>query len=141
MPLNRGLRAGLYAALAVLFATGVAWLLIDKTPDPFHPESGGQAGPLWLAIHGAAAMLFLILFGALIPLHMQGNWSRDRNRWTGVVMLLVNGALIVTAYGLYYSGSDLLRGWAHDVHVAAGLFLPIWIAVHVWLGRRAHFSA
>ena len=141
MPLNRSLRAALYAALAMLAATGIAWLLIDRTPDPFHPDAGGQAGPLLLAVHGAAAMAFLILLGALIPAHMQAHWARDRNRWTGLVMLVANGVLIVSAYALYYSGSDMLRGLAHDAHVVAGLFLPPWVAVHVWLGRRARRDA
>lgn len=144
MPLNRAFRAALYTALALLLATGLAWLVAGLGQDPFQPAGeGGAAGwrPLMLAIHGGAAMAFLILLGALLPLHVQGNWARDRNRWTGIVMLATNGVLIVTAYALYYSGSDLWRGWASDVHIAAGLFLPLWVGVHVWLGRRARKAA
>lgn len=143
MRLNRAIRAALYAVLVVLLATGVTWLLVNAAQDPFHPagEGGGALAPRLLAIHGGAAMLFLILFGALIPLHMQNNWARDRNRWTGIVMLAVNGALIVTAYALYYTGSDVIRSWASDLHIAAGLFLPLWVAMHVWLGRRTRLAA
>ena len=136
MPLNRALRGALYAALAVLLASGIGWLLAGAAADPFQPGGQGSAAPRLLAVHGAAAMAFLILLGALIPLHMQANWARDRNRWTGLVMLAVNAALIVTAYALYYSGSDRVRGWASDLHIAAGLLLPLWVAAHVWLGRR-----
>ncbi len=145
MPLNRSIRAALYAAVAVLFLTGVAWLFVNAAQDPFQPAGAGDdqraLGPFLLAVHGGAAMVFLMLLGALLPLHMQGNWSRDRNRWTGVVMLAVNAALIVTAYALYYSGSDLVRGWASNLHIAAGIFLPMWVGVHVWLGRRSRLDA
>jgi hypothetical protein len=137
---NRWIRGSLYAALVVLLATGVAWLVLEPLHDPFQPDGGGAAAAWLLAVHGGAAMAFLLLLGALIPLHIQGNWSRDRNRWTGVVMLAVNAALIVTAYALYYSGSDWLRGWASDLHIAAGFFLPLWVGVHVWLGRRARLA-
>lgn len=141
MRLSSTFRVALYAALVVLLVTGIAWLFIDAASDPFQPAGGGQAGPLLLAVHGGAAMAFLILLGALVPLHVQSNWARDRNRWTGVVMLAVNAVLIVTAYALYYSGSDALRRWASDLHIAAGLFLPLWLGLHVWLGWRARLAA
>lgn len=141
MPLNRSLRAALYLVLGVLFVSGAWWVLLDTTRDPFGDTAGPSAGPLLLAVHGAGAMIFLLLLGALLPLHIQGNWASDRNRWTGIVMLAVNALLIVTAYILYYSGSDLVRGWGSDLHIAGGFFLPLWIAVHVWLGRRARLAA
>ncbi|MBV8536310.1 MAG: hypothetical protein JO128_11995 [Alphaproteobacteria bacterium] len=141
MRLSRTLRVILYAALAVLLATGIAWLVIDATKDPFQAGGGGEVGQPLLAVHGGAAMAFLIVFGALLPLHVQSNWARDRNRWAGVVMLAVNAVLIVTAYALYYSGSDVLRARASDVHIAAGLFLPLWLGVHIWLGWRTRVAA
>jgi hypothetical protein len=45
-------------------------------------------------------------------------------------------ALIVTAFGLYYLGSDMARPWISDVHIVAGLALPAVLIFHVWLGRR-----
>jgi hypothetical protein len=141
MPLNRALRAALYVALVLLLATGIAWLFVDARSNPFQPGGGGEAGALLLAVHGGVAMVFLVLLGALIPMHMQGNWARDRNRWTGVVMLAINAVLILTAYALYYSGSDMFRTWASDLHIAAGLLLPLWLGVHVWLGWRARLAA
>jgi hypothetical protein len=141
MRLSSALRLSLYAVLIVLLVTGVAWLVIDAGKDPFQPGGSGEAEPLLLAVHGGAAMAFLILLGALVPLHVQGNWTRDRNRWTGVVMLAINAVLILTAYALYYSGSDLFRRWASDLHIAAGVFLPLWLGLHVWLGWRARVAA
>jgi hypothetical protein len=141
VPLSRSLRAALYAIMAVLLATGVAWFILDAMRDPFQPGGSGPAGPFLLAVHGGAAMVFLMLLGAMIPMHVHGHWARDRNRWTGIVMLAVNALLIVTAYGLYYSGSDHVRDWASNLHVAAGLALPVWVGVHVWLGWRARLAA
>ncbi len=137
MRLNHYIRSGLYLALIMLFLTGVAWLLVGLAGEPFDPSGWRSMRPSLLAVHGGVAMIFLVLLGALVPMHMQGNWRSRRNRRTGIAMLVLNGALIVTAYGLYYSGSDLVRGWASDLHIAAGLFAPPWILFHIWLGRRS----
>ena len=52
-------------------------------------------------------------------------------------MVTINVLLIVTAFGLYYSGSDVLRGWTCYVHIAVGLALPILFGIHLLLGRRS----
>ena len=134
LPLNRILRLALYAVLAVLFVSGAAWLGID-TDDPALPDVWRAAATVLLQVHGAGAMIFLLLLGALIPLHMQGNWSRSRPRCSGAVVLSLNAILIVTAYALYYA-SDGLRAWASDFHIAAGFGLPALVIFHIWHGRR-----
>ena len=48
-----------------------------------------------------------------------------------------HAVLIATAYGLYYTGSDALRGWISDLHIVVGLALPAGLILHVWLGRRS----
>jgi hypothetical protein len=53
----------------------------------------------------------------------------------------VNGILVTTAWGLYYAGSDLLRNFVADVHIAVGLALPVLAIGHVVLGRRAKSGA
>jgi len=52
-------------------------------------------------------------------------------------MVTFNTVLIVTAFGLYYSGSETLRPWASDVHIGFGLALPVLFLIHVMLGRRS----
>ena len=47
------------------------------------------------------------------------------------------GLLMVTAFGLYYAGSDVLRAWTGYVHIAAGLALPMLFGMHLLLGRRS----
>ena len=134
MPLNRILRLALYVVLLTLFVSGAVWLGID-TDDPTLPGSWRSAATVLLQVHGGAAMIFLVLLGALIPLHMQGNWSRGRPRCSGVVLLTLNAILIVTAYALYYA-SEGLRAWAGDIHIAAGFGLPAVVVFHIWHGRR-----
>jgi hypothetical protein len=89
-----------------------------------------------LMLHGGVAMATLMLLGALVPLHVRRAWRSGRNRMTGPIMIVVNAALIATAFGLYYAGSETLRPWISDLHIALGLALPAGLLVHVWLGRR-----
>ncbi|MGH6804475.1 MAG: hypothetical protein ACREC3_14085 [Methyloceanibacter sp.] len=88
-----------------------------------------------LMVHGAA-MITLMLLGALFPLHIGRAWRAKKNRATGSVMIACNAMLIATAFGLYYLGSEAIRPWASDLHVAFGLSLPLLLLVHVKSGRK-----
>jgi hypothetical protein len=79
----------------------------------------------------------LMLLGALIPLHVRRSWRTGRNRLTGPTMIGINAALIVTGFGLYYAGSELLRAWISDIHIAVGFVLPALLVLHIWVGRSA----
>jgi hypothetical protein len=134
--LNRTFRAAVYGAFAILFGTGVAWLIVDRSRGDFGaPQGRGLAAALLMA-HGGVAMLSLLLLGALIPLHIPLAWARGGNRVTGIVMLTLNAGLIVSAFALYYVGAELLRGWASDLHIALGLGLPLLLLFHVVRGKR-----
>ena len=136
LQLDARFRFALYAAFAVLFATGAVWLVADGWKDSPNGESWQSVAASMLTIHGGAAMLTLLLLGALIPLHVQRAWRGRFNRVTGTVMATANGLLIATAFGLYYSGSDALRAWVSDIHIAVGLVFPVLIVVHIVTGRR-----
>jgi cation transport ATPase len=132
------LRAAIYAVVALLFITGAAWLAMDQGTDAFAPDAGwGQVSAALLAAHGGFAMAFLLLLGALVALHVQSAWRSRRNRVIGATMLVANATLILTAFGLYYLGSETLRRWTSDVHIAVGLGFPAILAIHVFLGRRS----
>lgn len=137
MRLNRTFRGTLYGAFAILFGTGVAWLIVDRSRDDFGAPRGQALAAALLMAHGGIAMLSLLLLGALIPLHVPLAWARGGNRVTGIVMLTLNAGLIVTAFALYYVGAELLRGWASDLHIALGLGLPLLLLLHVIRGKRA----
>jgi hypothetical protein len=125
-----------YAVVAALFVSGSAWLIADALKD-------GPSGDAWqavaadlLMIHGGAAMAMLMIFGALFPLHVCRAWRAGKNRLSGGTMVTVNGLLIVTAFGLYYSGSEMMRPWISDAHIAAGFTLAVLLFIHVPVGRR-----
>jgi cyanate permease len=119
-----------------MFVTGVVWLAADW-------QKSGPQGDVWqtiatwlLMVHGGGAMASLLFIGALVPLHINRGWRAKRNRSSGSVMVLANAVLIATSFGLYYVGSDAIRPWMSDIHIAAGFCLPVLLAVHILLGRR-----
>ena len=136
LALDRRFRWTLYAAFALLFATGAAWLIADQLKDLPSGEFWQAATANLLMVHGGAAMATLLLLGALFPTHIARAWRGRLNRVSGAIMAATNVVLIVTAFGLYYLGSDTARPWISDAHIAAGLALPALLIFHVWFGRR-----
>jgi hypothetical protein len=128
-------RWAIYIAFAVLFLTGAVWLVADALKES--DEIWQQTAANLLMVHGGVAMLALMLIGALVPMHLRRAWSARKNRITGTVMATFNAVLIITAFGLYYSGSDVVRPWISRLHYGLGLALPVLFLVHVVSGRRA----
>jgi hypothetical protein len=139
--LNRQFRYAIYGAFAALFLSGVLWILADSLKDSPEGETWQAMSANLLMVHGGAAMLTLMLLGALVPMHLLRGWRAGKNRVTGTAMASLNGVLIVTAFGLYYLGSENLRPWLSNIHLAAGCALPIQLIVHIYLGRRRSVSA
>jgi hypothetical protein len=127
----------IYIAYAVLVITGVGWLIADWGKDVANAELWQEIAASLLMLHGGGAMLTLLLLGALVPLHVQRAWRGRKNRTTGATMVTFNVLLVVTAFGLYYAGSDVVRLWISDVHIAIGMILPALFIIHVLLGRRS----
>jgi len=134
--LDQRFRWGLYAIFAILFATGLAWLIADQLKDSPNGEFWQAATVNLLMAHGGAAMVTLLLLGALFPIHIARAWRGGLNRISGAIMIAVNVVLIVTAFGLYYLGSEMLRPWISNLHIVAGVACPAALAIHIWLGRR-----
>ncbi len=137
MRLDPYLRWAVYGALAALFVTGAAWLVADALKDSERGEAWQAVAANLLMLHGGGAMVVLVLYGALFPLHIRRGWRARNNRITGAAMVTFNALLAVTAFGLYYAGADELRRWIGNAHIAVGLALPILLLVHVLLGRRS----
>ena len=136
LALDRRFRWALYAAFALLFATGAAWLIADQLKDSPSGEFWQATTANLLMVHGGAAMATLLLLGALFPTHIARAWRGRLNRVSGAIMAATNVALIVTAFGLYYLGSETVRPWMSLVHLAFGAALPGLLAVHIYLGRH-----
>ena len=133
--LRRLQRYFLYAVLALVFLSGVAWAYwnyLAGSPGEF--EMGAKA---WaMKIHGAAAMAVLVLVGMLLNEHVRLAWRARRNRANGSFFLSAFAFLTITGYGLYYAGGERLRAWTSWIHLAIGLFLPILLLIHIFLGKR-----
>jgi predicted small integral membrane protein len=134
--LSPGFRIGLYAAFAALCVSGAGWLLADWLKNGAGDDVWQESAAYLLMLHGGSAMAILMLLGALAPLHVQRAWRSRRNRATGIAMVTFNVMLIVTAFGLYYLGSETLRSWASDLHIGIGIGLPALLVGHVVAGRR-----
>jgi hypothetical protein len=133
--LKRPQRYFLYAVLALVFLTGVAWAYWDylvASPGDFEMSAKAWA----MKVHGAAAMAVLVLIGMLLNAHVRFAWRAGRNRANGSVFLSAFAVLIITGYGLYYAGGERLRAWTSWIHLVVGLVLPILLLIHVLLGRR-----
>src|SRR5205809_4415189 len=125
----------LYAVLALLFLSGVAWAYWNYlTASPGDFETSAKA--LAMKIHGAGAMAVLVLIGMLLSGHVKFAWRARRNRANGSVFLSAFAVLTITGYGLYYAGGERLRAWTSWIHLAVGLALPIVLLIHFFLVRR-----
>jgi cation transport ATPase len=129
-------RFAIYIAFAMLFASGAVWLVADQMKESANGEIWQQSAAYLLMVHGGAAMVTLMLLGALFPLHIGRAWRARKNRATGILMLACNAVLIATAFGLYYLGSEAIRPWASDLHIAFGLAMPLLFLAHVKTGRK-----
>ena len=89
---------------------------------------------LMLQIHGGAAMLTLVVLGALFG-HVQRGWKARQNRLSGSVLLGVNGLLALSGYGLYYASDEGLRDFLSQWHARIGLSVAGLLVLHVVTGR------
>ena len=121
-----------------LLLSGLLWLLFHYC-FTVAGEFGDTRHPLevwWLRLHGAAAMGFLVVLGSVLPVHVRRAWTLRKNFRTGLVVLGVIAALVVTGYALYYAGSEDLRPWISGLHWAIGLVGATALVAHVYVGRR-----
>ena len=133
--LKRLQRYFLYAVLALVFLSGMAWAYwnyLATSPGDFEMSAKAWA----MKIHGAAAMAVLVLVGMLLNEHVRLAWRARRNRANGSIFLSAFAFLTITGYGLYYAGGERLREWTSWIHLAIGLVLPILLLIHILLGRR-----
>jgi hypothetical protein len=132
--LKSSFRYAIYAGFAVLFLTGAGWFVADWLKDG--DEIWQQVAANMLMVHGGVAMLTLMALGALIPLHFLRAWRAGKNLVSGSIMAAFNAVLIVTAFGLYYLGSEAVRPWLSWIHIGAGLCIALMFPIHILLGRK-----
>jgi hypothetical protein len=136
--LPRWQELAVYLSLGGLIVTGLLWLLFDqwvRVEGEFGPEH--HAAQSWLlTAHGVLAYAFLIVAGAMIPVHIILGWRLRRNLWSGISLAALCVVLAISALGLYYLGEDAARSWASLMHWSLGIaVLPIFL-IHALKGRR-----
>lgn len=131
LKLPRWQKRWLYASLALLLVSGMAWLLLhyaqaeDALPSPIEP---------WLMrLHGLAGFAALLALGAVGGSHIPAGWRLTRRhrrplqRNTGLLLSVLLGLALLTAYALYYFAPDGVRaplGWAHSLLACTAT--PVW---------------
>jgi hypothetical protein len=106
-----------------------------------HGEFGEAPHPLevwWLRLHGACAMLVLIVMGSLLPIHVRRGWHQRKNLLAGSVIVAILVLLIASGYALYYYGGEEARPLISAFHWIVGLGAPLALIWHILRGRRTH---
>ena len=137
--LSPRLRVWTYGTFGLLFASGLLWWLIQswgRVETEFGPTPHSAAAWL-LRLHGAAAMLVLVILGVLLPVHVARAWRARRNRSSGAGMLTLCALLAATGWLLYYATGETSRTIVSAIHLWLGFSLPLVLVIHIWLGRRA----
>lgn len=140
MRLSHGHRHWVYWSGAALFATGALWLVFHYFLRQ-HGEFGETPHPLevwWLRLHGACAMLVLIVTGSLLPIHVRRGWHQRKNLLAGTVVVAILMLLIASGYALYYYGGEEARPLISALHWIVGLGAPVALIWHIARGRRTH---
>lgn len=132
-------RRWFYTVTVLLFLSGAAWALFGWLAERNESRADffRSLKPWSLKLHGAAAMAFLVAMGILIPTHLKRGWQAQRNRGNGVLFVSVIAILVLTGYGLYYFGDERWRTVTSWTHLSLGLVSPVFLAWHIWLGRRS----
>ena len=126
----------------LLLVSGALWLLFHYFVR-VHGQFGEAPHPLeswWLRLHGAAAMLVLIVLGSLLPVHVRRGWHQRRNLLAGTILGAVGLLLIASGYALYYFGGEELRPWISVFHWVVGLSALPLLIWHILRGRHASSS-
>ncbi|MGH6857071.1 MAG: hypothetical protein ACRECP_05350 [Methylocella sp.] len=86
--------------------------------------------------HGGAAMLTLMVLGALVPLHIGRAWRAKKIRATGSVTLAFNAVLIATTFRLHYLAPKFC-GHGQAAFLSPSAYgLPLLFLGHIKTGRK-----
>jgi len=133
MPLWQSLST--YLAFIICAISGVLYLLASEfalTPLPIKKYS-------ILIAHGFSAYFLVLLFGAVMPLHIKAGWKSKRNKVSGSLMILSMSLLTISGVFLYYGAET--REAALWIHWIIGCGIVLLGPLHFILGRRTNHLA
>lgn len=128
-------RISTHLILAACAFSGALFFLIHE----WHISVPGTGAHGVLVTHGISAAFALLVFGAVLPGHLRAAWIARRNRASGIAMILVMSALMLSGLMLYY-GSEEIRDGAVLTHWTVGFFAFAVFILHLLLGRRTGVS-
>jgi len=127
-PMSPALRAAILTLGALLWLSGVAWLVLH-----FAFAQQTQFGPLpnpWEAVlmrlHGVLAVGGVFILGWIVAGHTIERWGSARKRLSGLLLVASAALLVASGYALYYT-----TGAPHEVASRA----------HEWLGAGSLLAA
>jgi hypothetical protein len=136
--MSRALRGVIFAASALLWLSGVTWLVLHygfasrtafgPLPNPFEP--------VVMRVHGLLAVCGVFLLGWITAAHVPARWLSGRNRISGLVLAASAVVLVVSGYALYY-----VTGTPHElaaiIHEGLGALAVLAALAHWWRRRTA----
>lgn len=133
VPMSRGLRAAVYSVGALLWASGIAWLVLHLRFEPRN-EFGALPHPgeaILMRVHGLVGVAAVFLLGWVGAGHVLECWRRSRNRPSGWTLLGCAALLVLTGYALYYTTGPFhaYSGWIHE-----------WLGASVIIAALAHWT-
>ncbi len=131
-------RYSLFALVLTSWTSGVSFFILNRwvsVEGDFGPEKHPWQFNI-LEIHGAAAFLMMLVFGALLAAHVPVGWRVQRVRPLGLALVIALALLMTSAHFLYYLGDEEFRQWTAYVHAAIGFSLPFILIAHLWQGSK-----
>ena len=127
----------IYLISVIVIISGFLWLYFDffvRVETDFslqvHPMQN-----IFLILHGSSSIIFLILLGTVLPMHVYKAWKTKNNRLSGGFFLLLFTILILTGIGLFYSGVEYNRRLLSVLHWVIGILFPIFFVIHIYFGK------
>ena len=128
----------LLTTITVLIVSGL--LLIPTTLEMRFMQNmswrlSGSLRLMDVATHTSVSYLMMMLIGALAMIHMRAGWRKQHNHISGVLLLTVFLILLLSGLGLLYFGEESWILTASVAHIAAGVGIIGFAAVHIVKGR------
>ena len=127
----------IYLISFIVTISGFVWLYFDFFVR-VETEYSLQVHPMqniFLIMHGTSSLIFLILLGSVLPIHVCKAWKIKNNRLSGGFFLLLFTILILTGIGLFYSAVEDNRRILSVLHWVIGILFPIFFVIHIYFGK------